>query len=139
MIKKALVGLLMTVGAISIVALLGYFVLRALPRAAEHVTSRSFPSPNGAYKAVLLSYLVEGGLAINSYCYDKVLVVPSSVDEQQAVSTPNKWRSAESKYEVYLGECDTFRDHTNSPKLAWIADYELEITFSIKSTATITR
>jgi hypothetical protein len=68
----------------------------------------------------------------------KVLVLPGSVDEKQAVLIPNQWRSAESKYEIYSAQCDSFRDHTHSPKLTWISDYELEITFSIKSTAAFT-
>jgi hypothetical protein len=68
----------------------------------------------------------------------KVLVLPGSVDEKQAVLIPNQWRSAESQYEIYSAQCDSFRDHTHSPKLTWISDYELEITFSIKSTAAFT-
>jgi hypothetical protein len=39
---------------------------------------------------------------------------------------------------VYSAQCDTFFDHSNSPKLSWTADYALEIMFSINSTALVT-
>lgn len=137
MIKKLLVRFLATVGAISIVGLGSYVVLRELAPALDPPTSRSFPSPNEKYRAALLTYA--GGGAISPYCHNKVLVIPTALDEREAALTPNRYRSGEGKYEVYSAPCDSFRDHTNSPKVEWTADDALEITFSINSTALFTQ
>src|SRR6267142_1529170 len=136
MIKKVLVGFLATVGAISIVGLAGYVVLRKLAPALDPPTSHSFTSPKGQYRAVLLTDA--GGGGISPYCQNKVLVIPTSLNEHQAALTPNRHRSGEGKYEVYSAPCDLFQDHNNSPKLEWTADDALEITFSINSTALFT-
>jgi hypothetical protein len=124
-IKKILIGFLAACGAVSIVALCGYFALGALSSGAMvKPFSHSFPSPDGKYKAVLLTYA--GGSALgDAFCYDKILIVPASISDE----IPN------ARYEVYSANCDIFDDHTPSPKLVWTADSTLEIAFSINSTA----
>jgi hypothetical protein len=62
------------------------------------------------------------------------IAIASRMPRSQLVHT-----AAAGSYGVYSAQCDTFRDHSNSPKLRWTADYALEITFSINSTALVTR
>ncbi len=127
--KKMLMRFLAAIGALSIAGLGGYFALGALSSGAGvKPFSHSFPSPNGQYKAVLLTF--SGGSALgDAFCYDKILVVPASVSND----VPDE------RYEVYSAQCDLFADHSTSPKLKWTSDSALEITFSINSTALSSR
>jgi hypothetical protein len=85
---------------------------------------RSFPSPDGSYRAELLTWAGGGGLS--PYCNEAVLVVPISVDVKQT--------DLISRYEVYSGQCGSFADHSFSPKIAWESGNILHISFSINST-----
>ncbi|MBK5183248.1 hypothetical protein [Paraburkholderia domus] len=87
----------------------------------------SFPSPDGNYRAELLTWA--GGGGISPYCHQALLVVPASVDVGQA--------GLASRYTVYTGECDDFSDHGFSPKIVWMSSTALHVSFSINSTATL--
>jgi hypothetical protein len=66
---------------------------------------------------------------MSPYCRQALLVVPASVSTGQSDFV--------SKYEVYSGDCDGFADHSTSPKIAWMADNDLHVTFSINDTAAL--
>jgi hypothetical protein len=138
MTKKILIGFLATIGAIALLGMCGFILLRELaPTFATPEVTFSFPSQNGKYNAVILGFAGGGGLS--PYCCDKVLVIPSSVDWREAYRTPNKYKSGEGRYEIFTKQCDSFRDQTGSTKpMNWITDNELQITFSINSSAIFT-
>lgn len=87
---------------------------------------QSFPSPDGSYRAELLTWAGGGGLS--PYCSQALLVVPTSADVKQA--------DLVSRYEVYSGQCDSFADHSFSPKIVWESGNVLHVSFSINSTFT---
>jgi hypothetical protein len=132
MITKILVRLLAAVGAVSIIAFCGHVVVPRLASSRGPSASHSFPSPDGKYKAVL--FMDAGGGMGTGYCFTKVLIIPKSYDEQKAALERNRDSPAEGRYEVYSGPCDFFDDHSESPKLNWVADNSLEISLSINST-----
>jgi hypothetical protein len=85
---------------------------------------QSFLSPDGSYRAELLTWAGGGGLS--PYCSQALLVVPASADVKQA--------GLISPYEVYSGQCDSFADHSFSPKIVWGPGNVLHVSFSINST-----
>ncbi|MDN7180719.1 hypothetical protein M0D69_22505 [Caballeronia sp. SEWSISQ10-4 2] len=117
--------------ALSLVGMYGVmgFVLHKIKTTEEPKPDalQSFPSPDGRYRAELLTWA--GGGGISPYCHQALLVVPASVDAGQA--------SPASKYGVYSGECDDFADHGFSPKIAWMSSNALRVSFSINSTAAL--
>jgi hypothetical protein len=137
-IKKILVRVLATVGAISILCVCGYVIF---PRVAfgppgsftSDTMSHSFPSPDGKYKAVLI--MDAGGGAGSGYCNARILIIPASYDEQKAALERNRYIPSEGRYEIFSGICEDFHDHTGSPKLKWLSDDSLEVDLSINSTA----
>ncbi|QCP53235.1 hypothetical protein FAZ95_29665 [Trinickia violacea] len=74
---------------------------------------------------MLLSWAGGGGLA--PYCNEVLLVIPASLDVDQA--------QHDKRYEVYSAECDGFSDHSASPKIVWRSNELLDVSFSINSTA----
>jgi hypothetical protein len=88
---------------------------------------RPFPSPDGTYVAMLLNY--NGGGAISSYCNDRIAIIPKSFSREFPHDIPDE------SYDVFRAECGTFADHSFSPKLDWISNSHLQITYSIHYTA----
>jgi hypothetical protein len=88
---------------------------------------QSFPSPDGSFRADLLTWA--GGGGISPYCSQALLVVPMSVDVKKA--------DPDSRYQVYAGQCDSFADHSFSPKISWMPGHVLHVSFSINSTAAL--
>lgn len=86
---------------------------------------RSLTSPNGDYRADLLTWAGGGGLS--PYCYETLLVTPVTVSVQQAESQP--------RYEVYSGGCGDFSDHSSSPKVSWITNNKIHVSISINETS----
>jgi hypothetical protein len=132
MITKILVRFLAIVGAISILGFSGYVVVPILRPVLVPPPGHAFLSPDGKYKAVYV--LDAGGGAGGGYCLAQVLIVPASYNERMAPLDRNRWRWDVEKYEVFFGPCDSFPDHTGSPKLEWISDNNLKIALSIQST-----
>lgn len=85
----------------------------------------TFPSPDGRYRAELLTWA--GGGGISPYCVNVLLVVPSSADAGQA--------GFASKYEVYSGDCDNLFDPSLSSKITWTTGNDLHVSLSINGTA----
>jgi hypothetical protein len=87
------------------------------------------PSPDGRYRAALLTWAGGGGL--DPYCNEVLLVVPTSMDVGEAEYTK--------RYEVFSAECDAFSDHSASPEIVWRSNELLDVSFSINSTASFSR
>jgi hypothetical protein len=128
MLKKIVVGVLATIGTFAIIALGGYIVLRAPPHSANTKPFiHEYASPNGKYKAALISYIggapTEGGTS----CLNQIMIIPASLND----------KIPDNRYEVYsTRECDSSSaDHSPGPKINWTSDSSVEITFSINSTA----
>ena len=123
------VSLFAIVGALGILVHGGSYLLHHLRvgEFAEQV-GKEFPSPDGNFKAVLFN--ANGGGAISPYCYDAISVV-------QAGTQANGNSKSE---RVYLAGCHAFVDkltnnRTNGPKIRWLANDRLEITFSANQAA----
>ncbi len=97
-------------------------LLRGAPLAANNLTVVT--SPDGKFKAALLSW--DGGGGIAPYCYDSVFVVPVTVPTDLV---------ADEKNLVFAGECASFADNSTSPKLSWSAPRSLVVKFSTSRTA----
>jgi hypothetical protein len=125
-IGRILLWILATVGAVVV----GFYFLAAglvtaIPGVKPDRYVSAVLSPNGNFRAAKITYA--GGGAISPYCDNTILIVPSSTSDDVA--------EREKRHEVFSAECDTFADHSNSPKVEWISDGNLQITFSINSTA----
>jgi hypothetical protein len=125
-IGRILLWILATVGAVVIgLYLIAAGLVTAIPGGKSDRYVSVVLSPNRKFKAAQITYA--GGGAISPYCENTVLVVPASIPDDVA--------EREKRYEVFSAECDTFADHSRSPKVEWISDSSLKITFSINSTA----
>jgi hypothetical protein len=125
-IARILLWILATVGAV-VTGL--YFIAAGLVTAIPGVKPDRYVStvlsPNGKFKATKITY-TSGG-AISPHCDDTILVMPAA--------NPDDVAEREKRHEVFSAECDSFADHNSSPKVEWISDGNLQITFSINSTA----
>lgn len=111
--RQVIVGCLAVVGLISII---NYAIL---PRFREKPdVIRTFFSPNQQYKAVLFNW--NGGGGISPYCIDSISVVPSALSDSNADNDD---------YTVYTGACHAVGNNDNAPKIKWLSDKQLEITF----------
>lgn len=78
-------------------------------------------SPDGDYRVVIEQR--EGGAAVSPFCTLSVLVIPTKIDVA---------RIRKKRYEVYSTDaCDSFADHSRSPKTSWMDGTHLKIVFSI--------
>ncbi|MGF6534957.1 hypothetical protein P3T20_005771 [Paraburkholderia sp. GAS206C] len=138
MTSRILLGWRRTV--VTVLSLVGAFTV--LSQASRHLVAhdaypllekleglQSFPSPDGQYRVDLLSWAGGGGLA--PCCNQVLLVIPASLDIDQA--------QRDKRYEVYSAECDSFADHSASPKIARRSNQVLDVSFSINSTAAFAR
>ena len=82
--------------------------------------------PYGQFKVVHLTYTNGSALTGGLSCLNKVSVLPTSVDNSQAI---------DARFQVFVAECATFSDHSPSPRIEWLTDNSLKITASINTTA----
>jgi hypothetical protein len=88
------------------------------------------PSPDQKYKAV--HFISSGGGAGSGWCKGVISIVPATIPDN-LVEQDKQYQ--DERYSVFAGACDTFSNHENSPKMQWLSNNILEVTFSINSTA----
>jgi hypothetical protein len=126
-IKKIVIICLALIGAFEVAtfALPHLFRLVLPVQKSDDFFAKVISSPNGKYKAVVISEAGGGGLS--PYCNERIAIAPSIVE--------NSTIELASTYNVYSGVCDTFANHEASPELKWLSDSSLQIAISINTTA----
>jgi hypothetical protein len=81
-------------------------------------------SPDGKYKAVKVT-MAGGGTS--PYCFDSISVVLAAY--------PDNFAERDKAYEIYSAPCGGFADHEKSPKIEWVANAGLQITYAINLSA----
>jgi hypothetical protein len=120
--KRILVGLLATIGALTMLAsgyvaiLFGLVAVKFPELRPPDRDISAILSPNGQYKAITI--WMAGGGAISPFCTESVFVVSASV--------PNEAAERDEKNMVYGMACDR-----SSPSIVWTSNDMLQITFSI--------
>jgi len=82
-------------------------------------TITAVPSPDGRYKAVVVS-LSHGGSA--PFCYDTVSIYLAAY--------PNDFAESEQGYQVYWSPCATPANPADTPKVTWLAKDQAQITYT---------
>ena len=82
-------------------------------------TVTAVPSPDGRYKAVVVS-LSQGGSA--PFCYDTVSIFLAMY--------PNDFAESETGYQVYWSPCATPANPADTPVVKWLANNAAQITYT---------
>ena len=114
--KSKLVIIVFALGVVLATAL-SLYMSRTIAPVQKTVTA--VPSPDGRYKAVVVS-LSQGGSA--PFCYDTVSIYLAAY--------PNDFAESEQGYQVYWSPCATPANPADTPKVDWLANDQAQITFT---------
>ena len=103
--------------AVALVAALSIYVSKTVDPVEKTVTAT--PAPDGRYKAVVV-WLAQGGN--EPFCYDSVSIYLAAY--------PNDFAESEKSYQVYWSPCATPAKAADVPKVEWLANDEVRITYT---------
>ena len=114
------------IGFFAVLVLLGaasvYLSLTVTPAEKSFV---SLPAPDNKYKAVKITLTRPGN---PPFCIDSVAVILGVY--------PDDFAERDKAYENYAAPCGKFADGTPSPKIEWLSNAELRITYAAARGAT---
>jgi hypothetical protein len=112
--KPVIVGFL---AAVAVVAAISIYFSVTVDKPVKSVSA--FASPDGKYKAVKLT-MAGGGTS--PFCFDSISIILGAY--------PDNFAERDKAYEVYAAPCGRFADREPSPKLAWVSNAALQITYA---------
>ena len=116
--KSFIIGFL---AVVAVVAAVSVYVSVAVDKPDKSVTA--FVSPDGKFKAVKLT-MARGGAS--PFCFDSIAIIFAAY--------PDNFAERDKAYEIYSAPCDSFANHEKSPKIKWLSNTALQITYSINAT-----
>ena len=114
---KSKIVILGFAGLVVLATAVSVYMSRAI--APVQKTVSAVPSPDGRYKAVVVS-LSHGGST--PFCYDTISVYLAVY--------PNDFAESEQGYQVYWSPCATPANPADTPKVKWLANDEAQITYT---------
>jgi hypothetical protein len=115
-VKSRLVIIVFAIGVVFATAVSVYMSYTVNP---VQKTIVAVPSPDGRYKAVVMS-LSHGGSA--PFCYDTISIYLAAY--------PNDFVESEQGYQVYWSTCATPANPADTPAVKWLANNEAQITYT---------
>ena len=115
--KSFIIGFL---AVVAVVAAVSVYVSVAVDKPDKSVTA--FVSPDGKFKAVKLT-MARGGTS--PFCFDSVAIIFAAY--------PDNFAERDKAYEIYSGPCGSFANHERSPKIEWLSNSGLQITYAVNS------
>ena len=112
--KPFIIGFLAVVAAI---AAFSIYFSATVDRAVKSFTI--VVSPDGKYKAVKITLAIGGA---SPFCFDSISVVFAAY--------PDNFAERDKAYEIYSGPCGSFADREPSPKIDWLSNTALQITYA---------
>jgi hypothetical protein len=115
--KPLIIGFLAVVAVLTAVSI---YISATVDKPEKSVTALA--SPDGKYKAVKLT-LVAGGSS--PFCFDSIAIILAAY--------PDNFAERDKAYEIYSGPCGTFANREPSPKIEWLSNSALQITYATSS------
>ena len=113
--KPFIIGFL---AVVAVVAAVSVYVSVAVDKPDKSVTA--FVSPDGKFKAVKLT-MARGGAS--PFCFDSIAIIFAAY--------PDNFAERDKAYEIYSGPCGVFTDRAPSPKIEWLSNLGLQITYAV--------
>jgi hypothetical protein len=105
------------IAVIAVIAAISIYVSATVDKVDKSFTA--FVSPDGRYKAVRLS-LARGGTA--PFCFESVSIFLTVY--------PDSFAESEKAYQVYASPCATPAKPADAPRVEWLSNTALRITYS---------
>ena len=115
--KPFIVGFL---AVVAVVAAVSVYVSVTVDKPDKSVTA--FVSPDGKFKAVKLT-MARGGSS--PFCFDSISIILGVY--------PDNFAERDKAYEVYSAPCGSFANGEKSPKIEWLSNSGLQITYAVNS------
>ena len=119
---KAKPFLIVSAVIVVVIAAGSYYIGTTIDRSDKTVVT--VPSPDGKFNAVRVS--IKGGGA-SPFCFDSISVLLAVYPDGSA--------ERRREYEVYSATCGVFANGETSPKIDWLSNAALRITYAEGSTA----
>lgn len=112
--KPFIIGFL---AVIAVLAAVSVYVSVTVDKPDKSVSALA--SPDGKYKAMKITF---AGGGASPFCFDSISIIFAAY--------PDNFAERDKAYEIYSAPCGSFADRAKSPKIEWLSNSGLQITYA---------